>query len=188
MIFTETKLKGAFIIDIEPLTDQRGFFARSFCAKEFEAHNLNPNLVQCNLSFNSKKGTLRGMHYQMAPFTETKLIRCIRGAIYDLIIDLRPESSTYLSYIGVELTAENRRALYVPERFAHGFQSLSDESEVMYQMGEFHAPEYAFGLRYNDSVLGIEWPLPVSEISEKDLSWPLLESVPAKAFSHLAGV
>lgn len=188
MIFTETKLKGAFVIDLELLPDQRGFFARSFCTKEFEAHGPNPNLVQCNLSFNYKKGTLRGMHYQMAPFNETKLIRCIRGAIYDVIIDLRPESETYLSYIGVELTAENRRALYVPQRFAHGFQSLTDESEVMYQMGEFHAPEYAFGLRYNDSALGIEWPLPVSEISEKDLSWPLLESVTVKTFSHVAGI
>lgn len=188
MNFSETKLKGAFVIGLDILPDQRGFFARSFCTKEFEAHGLNPNLVQCNLSFNYKKGTLRGMHYQKPPFTETKLIRCIRGAIYDVIIDLRPESETYLSYIGVELSAENRRALYVPERFAHGFQSLTDESEVMYQMGEFHAPEYAFGLRYNDSALGIEWPLPVSEISQKDLSWPLLESVPVKALSHLAGV
>jgi dTDP-4-dehydrorhamnose 3,5-epimerase len=173
----ETKLKGSFIIDLEERTDNRGFFARTFCAKEFEAHSLKPMVAQCNLSFNYKQGTLRGMHYQVAPATETKLIRCTQGAIYDVIIDMRPESPTYLLHIGVELTAENHRALYVPELFAHGYQALTDGAEVVYQVGEFYTPGYERGLRYNDPAFGIKWPLPVSEISEKDAAWPLLESV-----------
>lgn len=176
MLFTETKLKGAFIIDLEERQDHRGFFARTFCAKEFEGHGLKPIVAQCNLSFNYKKGTLRGMHYQIDPACETKLIRCTQGAIYDVIIDMRPDSPTYLSHIGVELTAKNRRALYVPEMFAHGYQSLTDEAEVVYQVGEFYTPGYERGLRYNDPILGIEWPLPVSVISEKDAAWPMLES------------
>ena len=180
MIFTETKLKGAFIIDLEPRQDQRGFFARTFCAKEFEAHGLKPTIAQCNLSFNHKKGTLRGMHYQKPPCAETKVIRCIQGAIYGVIIDLRPDSPTYLSHIAVELSAENHKALYTPEEFAHGFQTLTDVTEVIYQMGEFYAPEYAAGLRYDDPALGIAWPLPVSEISERDLAWPLLSLVPVR--------
>jgi len=177
MLFTETQLKGAFIIDLESRQDTRGFFARTFCANEFSTHGLKPTVAQCNLSFNYKRGTLRGMHYQVAPATETKLIRCTQGAIYDVIIDMRPDSPTYLSHIGVELTAENRRALYVPEMFAHGYQALTDEAEVVYQVGEFYTPGYERGLRYNDSSFGIEWPLPVSEISEKDAAWPLFESV-----------
>jgi dTDP-4-dehydrorhamnose 3,5-epimerase len=177
MLFTETKLKGAFIIDLEQRQDTRGFFARTFCAKEFEAHGLKPTVAQCNLSFNYKKGTLRGMHYQIAPACETKLLRCTQGAIYDVIIDMRPDSPTYLEHIGVELTALNRRALYVPEMFAHGYQALTDEAEVVYQVGEFYTPGYERGLRYNDPSFGIEWPLPVSEISEKDAAWPLFESV-----------
>lgn len=179
MLFTETKLKGAFIIDLEQQPDNRGFFARTFCAKEFTAHGLNPTVAQCNLSFNYKKGTLRGMHYQVTPATETKLIRCTHGAIYDVIIDMRPESPTYLSHIGVELSAENRRALYVPEMFAHGFQTLTDDAEVVYQMGDFYAPKYQRGLRYDDPAFEIEWPIPVSEISEKDTNWPLFQSVPS---------
>lgn len=175
MQFTETKLKGAFILDLEPRLDQRGFFARTFCAKEFEAHNLKPTVAQCNLSFNYKKGTLRGMHYQTSPATETKLVRCTQGAIYDVIIDMRPHSPTYLSHIGVELTDENRRALYVPEMFAHGYQALTDEAEVIYQVGEFYTPGYEHGLRYNDPAFDIEWPLSVSEISEKDAAWPLFD-------------
>lgn len=177
MLFTETKLKSAFIIDLEPRQDHRGFFARTFCAKEFEAHGLKPAVAQCNLSFNHKKGTLRGMHYQIPPAAETKLIRCTQGAIYDVIVDMRPESPTYLQHIGVELTAENRRALYVPEMFAHGYQALSDGAEVIYQVGEFYTPGYERGMRYNDPVLKIDWPLPVSEISEKDAAWPLLETI-----------
>jgi dTDP-4-dehydrorhamnose 3,5-epimerase len=171
--FTETKLKGAFIIELEPHYDDRGFFARTFCAREFERHGLKPVVAQCNLSFNKKKGTLRGMHYQVAPVTEAKLVRCIRGAIYDVIIDLRPDTPTYGMFIGVELSAKNRRALYVPDMFAHGFQTLADETEVLYQMSEFYTPGYGRGLRYDDPALNIEWPLPVSEIAEKDASWPL---------------
>jgi dTDP-4-dehydrorhamnose 3,5-epimerase len=177
MIFTETELKGAFIIDLEERRDDRGLFARTFCAKEFEEHGLKPTVAQCNLSFNHKKGTLRGMHYQVAPAVETKLIRCTHGAIYDVIVDMRPDSPTYLSHIGVELTAENRRALYVPEMFAHGYQALTDKAEVVYQVGEFYTPGYERGLRYDDPILKINWPLSVSEISEKDRAWPLIESV-----------
>lgn len=178
MKFTETKLKGAFIIDLEQRPDHRGFFARTFCMEEFQEHGLKPTVAQCNLSFNHKKGTLRGMHYQIAPATETKLIRCTQGAIYDVIVDMRPNSATYLLHIGVELTAENRRALYVPEMFAHGYQTLTDAAEVTYQVGEFYTPGYERGLHYDDPVLGIEWPLPVSEISVKDAAWPLLQSIP----------
>jgi dTDP-4-dehydrorhamnose 3,5-epimerase len=177
MKFTETKLKGAFIIDLEQRPDHRGFFARTFCMEEFQEHGLKPTVAQCNLSFNHKKGTLRGMHYQIAPATETKLIRCTQGAIYDVIVDMRPNSPTYLLHIGVELTAENRRALYVPEMFAHGYQTLTDAAEVTYQVGEFYTPGYERGLHYDDPVLGIEWPLPVSEISVKDAAWPLLQSI-----------
>ena len=176
MQFTETKLKDAFIIDLELKQDYRGFFARTFCQKEFEAHGLKPIVAQCNLSFNYKKGTLRGMHYQIPPATETKLIRCIKGAIYDVIIDMRLNSPTYLQHIGVELSDKNRRALYVPEMFAHGYQALTDETEVIYQVSEFYTPNTEKGLRYNDPLLKIEWPLSVSEISEKDTNWPLLST------------
>lgn len=176
MKFTETILKGAFIVDLEEKPDHRGFFARTFCAQEFAEHGLKPTVAQCNLSFNYKQGTLRGMHYQVAPACETKLVRCTQGAIYDVIIDMRPNSPTYLQHIGVELSAENRRALYVPEMFAHGYQALTDGAEVVYQVGEFYTPGYERGLRYNDPVLGIEWPLPVSEISPKDAAWDLFES------------
>jgi dTDP-4-dehydrorhamnose 3,5-epimerase len=176
MKFTETKLKGAFIIDIEQREDSRGFFARTFCAKEFAAHGLKPTNAQCSLALNYKKGTLRGMHYQIAPASEAKLVRCSHGAIYDVVIDMRPESPTYLSHIGVELTAENRRALYVPEMFAHGYQTLTDEAEVVYQMSEFYTPGYERGLRYDDPAFGIEWLLPISEISEKDIAWSLFKA------------
>lgn len=177
MQFTETKLKGAFVIDLEQRHDNRGFFARTFCAKDFTDNGLKPTVAQCNLSFNYRQGTLRGMHYQVAPATETKLIRCTQGAIYDVIIDLRPDSPTYQLHFGVELSAENRRALYVPEMFAHGYQALSDNAEVIYQVGEFYTPGYERGLRYDDPAFGIKWPLPVSEISEKDAAWPLSVSI-----------
>lgn len=179
MLFTETKLKGAFIIDVELREDYRGGFARAFCAKEFEAHKLKPVVAQCNLSFNHKAGTLRGMHYQIAPVCETKLVRCSKGAVYDVIVDLRPDSSTYKQYIGVELTEENRRALYVPEMFAHGYQTLTDHAEVMYQVGEFYTPGCERGARYNDPAFNIEWPHDVTVISEKDANWPLMETLPA---------
>jgi dTDP-4-dehydrorhamnose 3,5-epimerase len=171
MIFTETKLRGAFIIDIERREDSRGFFARVFCQHEFEAHGLKPIIAQANVAYNGKKGTLRGMHFQFPPAAETKLVRCTRGAILDIIVDLRPESPTYLQHIAVELSAENSRALYVPERFAHGYAVLRDETETSYQVGEFYTPGSEGGLLYNDPRLGLEWPLPVSVISDKDQAW-----------------
>jgi len=172
--FTETKLKGTYIIEPELLTDERGFFARSWCQKEFTERGLNPNLVQCNISFNLKKGTLRGMHYQTKPYEEAKLVRCTTGAIHDVIIDLRPESSTFKQWVAVELTAENRRMLYIPEGIAHGFQTLVDNTEVFYQMSEFYHPDLARGIRWNDPELSLEWPLKEFIISEKDTSYPLL--------------
>ena len=176
MKFQETKLQGAFLVSLEPRKDHRGFFSRTFCAKEFEAYNLKSTVAQCNLSFNYSQGTLRGMHYQLPPATETKFIRCTKGAIYDVIIDMRPTSNTYLQHIGVELSAENRLALYVPEMFAHGYQALTDDTEIIYQVSEFYTPNQERGLRYDDPVLGIEWPLPISEISEKDVNWPSLKA------------
>jgi dTDP-4-dehydrorhamnose 3,5-epimerase len=176
MIFTETKLPGAFILDIERREDSRGFFARVFCQHEFEAHGLKPLIAQANIAYNRKKGTIRGMHFQFPPSAETKLVRCTRGAILDIIVDLRPESPTYLEHIAVELSAENSRALYVPERFAHGYQALREETETSYQVGEFYTPGTEGGLLYNDPKLGLTWPLPVSVISDKDQVWkPLSE-------------
>lgn len=177
MIFTETKLKGAFIIDLERREDLRGFFARAFCQKEFEAHGLKPIIAQANLAFNLKKGTLRGMHFQFPPAPETKLVRATRGAILDIIVDLRPESPTYLQHVFVELDEDNHRALYVPERFAHGYQALRDNTETSYQVGEFYAPGAESGLMYNDPRLGLKWPLPVAVISEKDQKFGLLKDI-----------
>jgi len=174
MEFSPTRLAGAYVIEPVPQTDERGFFARLFCVREFEEHGLNPRVVQCSLSYTRNRGTLRGMHYQTPPACEVKLVRCIRGGIYDVIVDLRPDSPTYKSHFAIELTAGNRRALYVPERFAHGFQTIEDETEVFYQMSEFYTPGKADGLRYDDPALGIRWPLPVSDISERDRQWPLL--------------
>jgi dTDP-4-dehydrorhamnose 3,5-epimerase len=177
VIFTETKLEGAFAIDLDRKEDNRGFFARVFCRREFEEHGLEPLIVQANIAFNRRKGTLRGMHFQFPPSEETKLVRCTRGAILDVIVDLRPESPTYLEHVAVELTAGNHRAIYVPGRFAHGYQVLEDSTETSYQVGEFYAPGHEGGLRYDDPDLGLSWPLPVSEISEKDAGWPLLSEV-----------
>jgi dTDP-4-dehydrorhamnose 3,5-epimerase len=174
MIFTETKLKGAFIIELEERKDVRGGFARTFCAREFEAHGLTANIAQANLSYNHKAGTLRGMHYQVPPAAETKLVRCTRGRIYDVIVDLRPASATYLQHFGIELSEDNRRALYVPELFAHGYQTLTDGAEAVYQVSEFYTPGHERGLRYSDPALAIRWPLPVTVISDKDANWPLL--------------
>lgn len=171
MIFHETKLNGAFIVDLDMKDDDRGFFARAFCAQEFEVLGLRPQVMQANLSYNHSMGTLRGMHYQVSPASEPKFIRCIRGAIWDVIIDMRPESPTYLEHIGVELSAENRRAIYVPDMFAHGNQALTDGAELLYLVGEFYTPGCERGVRYDDPSIGIEWPLPVSVISEKDASW-----------------
>jgi dTDP-4-dehydrorhamnose 3,5-epimerase len=175
MIFTDTKLKGAYIIEIEKHVDNRGFFARSWCQREFEAHGLNPQLVQCNISFNKAKDTLRGMHYQAEPFEEAKLVRCTRGAIHDVIVDIRPDSPTFREYFGLLLTADNRRLLYVPEGFAHGFLTLEDNTEVFYQMSEFYAPDHAKGFRWNDPLFGIAWPSELQIISDRDLSYPDFE-------------
>jgi dTDP-4-dehydrorhamnose 3,5-epimerase len=177
MIFTETKLKGAYIIDIDRKEDSRGFFARVFCQKEFEAHGLKPVIAQANIAVNVKKGTLRGMHFQYPPAAETKLVRCTRGAILDIIVDLRPESPTFLQHIAIELNEDNQRALFVPERFAHGYQALRDKTETSYQVGEFYTPGSEGGLRYDDRRLGLQWPLPVAVISEKDTSWKLLDDI-----------
>jgi dTDP-4-dehydrorhamnose 3,5-epimerase len=172
MIFKETNLKGAFIIEPEIMADERGFFARTWCAREFEAHGLTPNLVQCNISFNKQKGTLRGMHYQVVPHEEAKVVRCTMGTIYDVIIDLRPNSSTYKRWASVDMSAENRRMLYIPEGFAHGFLTMEDDTEVFYQMSEFYTPECARGVRWNDPAFNITWPLGVTVISEKDGQYP----------------
>ena len=177
MIFTETRLKGAFTIDIERREDGRGFFARAFCQKEFADHGLKPVIVQANIAFNRTRGTLRGMHFQYPPAAETKLVRCTRGAILDIIVDLRPESPTYLDHVSVELTADNYRALFVPERFAHGYQVLADGTETSYQVGEWYTPNTEGGLHYGDPRLGLKWPLPVGEISPKDAAWDLLDKV-----------
>jgi len=175
MIFTETKLKGAYVIDLTPHQDERGFFARGFCQKEFAEHGLKPTIAQANIASNRLKGTLRGMHFQCPPACETKLVRCTRGAILDIIVDLRPESPTYLQHIEVELTEDNFRALYVPERFAHGYQALRDNTDTSYQVGEFYTPGTEGGLRYDDPRLGLTWPLPVSVMSQKDREWQPLE-------------
>ena len=175
MKFTQTELPGAYIIDLQPHVDSRGFFARAFCQKEFEEQGLKPVIAQSNVAFNSLKGTLRGMHFQFPPAAETKVVRCTRGAILDIIVDLRPESSTYLKHISVELTEDNHRALYVPERFAHGYQVLTDKTETSYQVGEFYTPGCEGGLLYNDPLLGLEWPLSVTVISDKDRGWAPLD-------------
>ena len=177
MIFNTTILQGAFIIDIEPKSDSRGFFSRTFCAQEFIDHGLEVTNIQCSIAFNHKQGTIRGMHYKDHPLAEAKLVRCTSGAIYDVIVDMRPNSRTYLAHIGVELSAENRRSLYVPKMFAHGYQTLTDDTEVGYQMNKLYTPGCERGLRYDDPILGIQWQLPVSDIADKDLDWALLESM-----------
>ena len=175
MIFIETKLKGAFVIEIERHEDLRGFFARGFCQHEFEAHGLKPIIAQANIAFNHRKGTLRGMHFQFPPAAETKFVRCTRGAIFDIIVDLRPESPTYLQHIAAELSEQNYRALYVPERFAHGYQVMRDETETSYQVGEFYTPECEGGLLYDDPRLALKWPLPITVVSDKDRGWRPLD-------------
>ena len=174
MIFSETKLQGAFVMDLERREDERGFFARAFCQREFQAHGLNPVIAQANIGFNSYKGTVRGMHFQYPPSAETKLVRCSRGAVLDTIVDLRPESPTYLHHVSVELSADNHRGIFIPERFAHGYQTLEDHTETTYQVGEFYTPGAEGGLLFDDPRLGLTWPLPVTVISEKDRRWPAL--------------
>lgn len=172
MNFRETELPGAYVINLEPHSDQRGFFARAWCQREFELRGLSTQLVQCNISFNAQRGTLRGMHYQAPPYEEAKLVRCTRGSIHDVIIDLRTDSPTYKKHFGVELSSVNRTMLYVPEGFAHGFLTLEDNTEVFYQMSEFYAPGAARGVRWNDSAFGIDWPMPVRHIKERDNTYP----------------
>jgi dTDP-4-dehydrorhamnose 3,5-epimerase len=171
--FAETPLAGAFVVEIEPLEDERGLFARSFCQQEFRKHGLDPAVAQCNVSVNLRRGTLRGLHYQAAPHEEAKLVRCTRGAIWDVIVDLREDSPARLKWFAAELSADNHRALYVPRGFAHGFQTLTDSAEVFYQMSEFYRPEGARGIRWDDPAIGIRWPLPDPIVSERDRKLPL---------------
>lgn len=179
MRFVTTPIESVAILELEEHHDERGFFARSFCRDEFESNGLLPDVVQCNISYNHVAGTLRGMHFQLAPATEAKLVRCIAGAVVDQIVDLRPESPTYLHHVSVELTAANRRSLYVPPMFAHGYQTLVDGTEVLYQVSERYTPGMERGLRFDDPALGLSWPLPVTAVSAKDAAWPLLDRAEA---------
>lgn len=172
MIFRETHVHGVFEIHLEPKLDERGFFARSWCSKEFAAHDLNPTLVQCNVSYNTSKGTLRGMHYQVEPFPEAKLLRCTQGSIYDVALDLRPESPTFKRWFATVLSATNRQMLYIPPGCAHGFLTLEDSTEIFYQMSEFYAPESSRGVRWDDPAFQIAWPSMPVVISERDQSYP----------------
>ena len=175
MTFHETKISGVFEIRVEPKRDERGFFARTWCQKEFEDHGLDPSQVQCSVSFNTRQGTLRGMHYQIAPFPETKVVRCTLGAIYDVVLDLRPQSSTFREWIAVTLTAEDRNMVYVPKGCAHGFLTLKDKTEVFYQISEFYNAESARGVRWDDPAFRIAWPEKVEVISERDRTYPDFE-------------
>jgi dTDP-4-dehydrorhamnose 3,5-epimerase len=175
VIFTESPLPGAFLVDLELLSDERGFFARAYCLDEFAAHGLSTPLRQCSVSYNTRKGTLRGLHYQAAPHEEHKLVRCTAGAIFDVIVDVRPDSHHYRRWFGTELSSKNRRALFIPPGFAHGFLTLSDESEVYYMISVPHAPEHAQGVRWNDPAFGIQWPLAPSVMSARDAAYPLLD-------------
>ena len=168
MIFTPTPLAGAYVLELDRREDERGFFARSFCQHEFTEHGLNPRIAQCNVSFNAKRGTLRGMHYQAPPHEEAKVVRCTQGAVWDVVVDLRPKSATFKRWHGVELSASNRRALYIPEGLAHGFQTLTDDAELLYLMSEFYHPDAARGVRWDDPAFSIEWPLPNPRMSERD--------------------
>ncbi len=179
MIFTETELAGAFIVDLARHEDNRGYFARLFCQREFEAHGLKPLVAQANVGSSRHRGTIRGMHFQFPPAAETKYVRCVRGAVLDIIVDLRPELPTYLRHTTVELSARNQRGIYVPERFAHGYQTLEDDTDTIYMVGEFYTPGVEGGLRYDDPALGLSWPLTVEVISDKDRVWsPLAEIEP----------
>ena len=182
MIISTTAIEGPAIIDLEQRSDDRGFFARAFCIEEFGAAGLPTDVEQCNLSGNYRAGTLRGLHFQIAPHPEAKLVRCIRGAIVDVIVDMRPDSPTRLQHIAVELTADNKRALLVPPYFAHAYQTLQDDTEVLYQVSGSYAPEAERGLRYDDPALGITWPLPVNVISTKDASWPLIADTDVRRY------
>ena len=175
MIFSESPLAGAYMVEMELLADERGFFARSYCAEEFAAHGL-PELRQCSVSYNARLGTLRGMHYQAAPGEEHKLVRCTAGAVFDVIVDIRPSSPTYRRWFAAELSAANRRSLFIPPGFAHGFMSLSEHTEVYYMISVAHAPEFSRGVRWNDPAFGIAWPLAPAVISARDAAYPLLDA------------
>lgn len=172
MIFTPTPIPGAFLIVPQPVEDQRGFFARTWCHQEFAARGLHPHLSQCSISFNTRKGTLRGMHFQDHPYPETKLVRCTKGALYDVVLDLRPQSPRFRQWHAVELTEQNHRMLYIPEGCAHGFQTLHDNTEVSYQISECYHPELSRGVRWNDRAFQIDWPLPEPIMSSKDRCYP----------------
>jgi dTDP-4-dehydrorhamnose 3,5-epimerase len=176
MIFTESPISGAYVVELEQLTDERGFFARTYCAEQFAARGLGPELRQCSVSYNARKGTLRGLHYQGAPHEEHKLVRCTAGAIYDVIVDIRASSPTYRHWFGAELTADNRRSLFIPAGFAHGFVTLTDHAEVYYMISVAHAPEYSRGFRWNDPAFAIAWPVAPTVISARDASYPLLDA------------
>ncbi len=186
MIFSQTSIPGVVLVRPEPRVDERGFFARAWCQREFAAHRLNPALVQCSISFSRARGTLRGLHFQLPPHEEAKLVRCTAGAVYDVVVDLRPGSPTFRRWHAVELSAANHAMLYVPEGVAQGFQTLQDDVEVFYQMSQFHAPEAAHGVRFDDPALGIRWPLPVTAISPRDRAWPLCGASAAPAL-HPSG-
>jgi dTDP-4-dehydrorhamnose 3,5-epimerase len=171
MKYLSTPLSGVYLIDLEPIVDPRGFFARTWCAQEFESRGLNPRLSQTSISMSTRKGTLRGLHYQADPYREAKLVRCCAGAIYDVVVDLRRDSPTYCRWFSAELTAANHRMLYAPEGFAHGYQTLTDNTEVLYQNSESYRPEYARGVRWNDPIFGIEWPVPDPILSPRDLAF-----------------
>ncbi len=172
MKFNETPLADAYVIELEPMADERGFFARGWCSREFEEHGLAANIAQANVAFTHSAGTLRGVHYQVAPHEEAKLVRCTSGALFDVIVDIRPDSATFGHWYGVELSAENRKMLYVPQGFAHGYQTLTDGTEAFYQVSEFYAPGAEQGIRYDDARFAIEWPLAIQVISDKDANWP----------------
>jgi dTDP-4-dehydrorhamnose 3,5-epimerase len=187
--FSETPLAGAYIVDVDVHRDARGYFARTFCAREFSAHGMDPAVVQASVSFNERAGIVRGLHYQRPPAAETKFVRCTRGAVLDVIVDLRPESPTFLRHVAVELSPANGRGVFIPRRFAHGYQVLEDATEVSYLMGEFYAPETAGGLLYSDPRLGIRWPLPVTDVSDRDRGWaPLSEAEAGLRISMSVGV
>jgi len=186
VIFTETRLQGAFVVDAQRREDERGFFARIFCQKEFRELGLEPNVAQANMALNVKRGTLRGMHFQYPPATEAKLVRCMHGAILDVIVDLRPESATYLQHVAVELSSDNHRALYVPGRCAHGYQTLRDGTAILYQASTFYEPSAEGGLRYDDSRLAITWPLPVTSVSGKDGNFALLENIQGELTARMS--
>jgi dTDP-4-dehydrorhamnose 3,5-epimerase len=175
MKIESTKIPGAYVIELSPHSDERGFFARTFCAETFRRHGMSPLVSQCNMTFTRKKGTIRGLHYQLAPAGEAKLLRCVRGAIFEVLVDMRPDSPTFLEYVGAELTQDNRRMLYIPEGCAAGCQTLTDDAEMAYHASEAYTPGVERGLRYDDPALGIEWPVPVTVVSEKDIAWPLCE-------------